>query len=61
MRVTSDFFDALGVKPARGRPFSPEEQHHDGFRVAILSDSLWRRLGGDPNVIGKTVQLETSN
>ena len=57
VRVTSDFFDALGVKPARGRPFSPEEQHHDGLRVAILSDSLWRRLGGDPEVIGKTIQI----
>ena len=57
VRVTSDFFDALGVKPARGRPFSPEEQRHDGSRVAILSDSLWRRLGGDPTVMGRTVQL----
>ena len=40
VRVTSDFFDALGVRPVRGRPFSPEEQAHSGFRVAILSDSL---------------------
>jgi putative ABC transport system permease protein len=57
MRVTSDFFDLLGVRPARGRVFSPEEQAHRGFRVAILSDSLWRTLDGDPAVIGKTVQL----
>jgi putative ABC transport system permease protein len=57
VRVTSDFFDALGVKPAHGRPFSPEEQHHVGFRVAILSDSLVHRLGGDPTLIGKIVQL----
>jgi predicted permease len=57
VRVTSDFFDALGVRPARGRPFSPEEQRHEGFRVAILSDSLWRKLGGDPTLIGKAVQL----
>jgi len=57
VRVTSDFFDALGVKPARGRPFSPEEQLHEGLRVAIVSDSLWRRLGGDPEVIGKTIQI----
>jgi hypothetical protein len=40
VRVTGDFFDALGVNPARGRPFSSEEQRHDGSRVAILSDSL---------------------
>ena len=55
--VTGDFFDAPGVKPARGRPFSAEEQRHQGFRVAIISDSLWRRLGGDPSVIGRTIQI----
>ncbi len=57
VRVTADFFDLLGVRPARGRIFSPEEQTHEGFRVVILSDSLWRRLGGGPAVMGKTVQL----
>ncbi len=57
-RVSSDFFDALGVMPARGRVFSSEEQRHDGFRVVILSDLLWRRLGADPNLIGKTIELD---
>jgi putative ABC transport system permease protein len=56
-RVSSDFFDALGVMPTRGRVFSSEEQRHDGFRVVILSDSLWRRLGADPNLVGKTVEI----
>jgi putative ABC transport system permease protein len=56
-RVSSDFFDALGVMPARGRRFSSEEQLHAGFRVVILSDSLWRKLGADPDLIGKTVQM----
>jgi len=57
VRVTSDFFDALGVKPARGRLFSPEEQRHDGSRVVIVSDLLWRKLGEDPALMGKTVLL----
>ena len=57
VRVTSDFFDALGVQPARGRAFSPEEQQRDGYRVAILSDSVWHKLGGDPAFVGKTVEL----
>jgi putative ABC transport system permease protein len=57
VRVTSDFFDALGVNPARGRPFSPEEQSHDGYRVAILSDAVWRKLGGDPALVGRNVEL----
>jgi putative ABC transport system permease protein len=57
VQVTSDFFDAVGVRPVRGRAFSSEEQAHSGFRVAILSDSLWRRLGGDPALVGKTAEL----
>ena len=57
MRVSSDFFDGLGVRPARGRTFSPEEQARKGYRVVILSDSFWRRLGGDPALIGKTIQI----
>jgi putative ABC transport system permease protein len=56
-RVTSDFFDVLGVMPARGRPFTSEEQRQDGLRVVILADSLWRRLGADPDLPGKTVEI----
>lgn len=56
-RVTSDFFDVLGIQPARGRAFSSEEQHHAGSRVVVISDSLWRRLGWDPNLIGKTIRI----
>ncbi len=58
VQVSANFFDALGVKPARGRLFSQEEQQHDGFRVVIISDSLERRLGGGLTPIGKTVQLD---
>jgi len=54
--VTRNFFEVLGVKPLRGRTFSPEE-YHPGFRVAIISDSLWRRLGEDPNAVGKSIQI----
>jgi predicted permease len=55
--VSRDFFDALSVKPARGRLFSQEEQQHDGYRVVIISDTLARRLGGGLAPIGKSVQL----
>ena len=55
--VTSEFFGALGVMPARGRPFTSEEQRQDGLRVVILSDSLWRRLGADRALPGKTVEI----
>jgi putative ABC transport system permease protein len=57
--VTPNFFEFIGVSPARGRQFSaaeavPERQP----RVVVLSHPFWqRRFGGDPNVIGREVTL----
>ncbi|MBA3346667.1 MAG: ABC transporter permease [Gemmatimonadales bacterium] len=57
--VTSNYFSLLGVPPALGRDFTPED---DGGRigyVALISHDLWqRRFGGDRSVIGKTVRLD---
>lgn len=58
VRVSSGFFDVLGVKPRLGRAFSLEEEQ-PGNHVVIISDSLWRsRYNADPNIIGKTVKVE---
>jgi putative ABC transport system permease protein len=58
LRVSEDFFRALGVYPALGRAFTKEEDTHGHERVAILSDKLWRtRFGGNPALIGQTVTL----
>ncbi len=57
--VTGDFFDVMGVHPARGRSFSSDELVSGQTDVAILSDGLWRTvLGGRDDVIGKPIQLE---
>ena len=42
-RISADFFALLGVQPQFGRNFLPEEDQPDKWRVAILSDGLWRR------------------
>ena len=56
--VTHDFFDAIGVKPAYGREFLPEEDQPGVNKAVILSDSLWRSdFGGDPAVIGRAVRV----
>jgi len=57
--VSGNYFDALGVRPALGRFFLPEEDRAPGTRpVAVISHGLWRRrFGADPAVIGKTVSL----
>jgi predicted permease len=57
-RVTAQFFDVLRMRPAIGRTFSVENEVDGRQRVAVLSDSLWRRLfNGDANVIGRTIPL----
>jgi len=56
--ISTGLFEMLGIAPAIGRTFTPEEDKLGGPPVAILSDSLWRRrFGGDPQVIGRSITL----
>ena len=56
-RLTSNYFDVLGVRPIRGRNFLPEEE--EGADVALITENFWqKRLGGDPNVIGRGINLD---
>jgi putative ABC transport system permease protein len=56
--VSADLFATLGVAPALGRAFTPEEDTDGGPLAVILSDGLWRRrFGGDPQVIGRSITL----
>jgi putative ABC transport system permease protein len=56
-RVTSNYFDLLGVRPIRGRTFLPEEEK--SADVAMVTEGFWRsRLGGDPNVVGRSITLD---
>jgi hypothetical protein len=59
--VSAGFFDLLGVTAARGRLFSPEEYGPGVADVAVISSSLWfRRWGGDPDIVGRTITLQGS-
>jgi predicted permease len=56
-RLTSNYFDVLGVRPIIGRSFLPEEQ--EGADVALITENFWKkRMGGDPNVIGRSITLD---
>jgi predicted permease len=58
LMVTASFFSVLGVAPAHGRNFLPEEEQPGRNHVAILSNGLWRRrFGADPNLVGRQIQL----
>ncbi|MCI0390043.1 MAG: ABC transporter permease [Acidobacteria bacterium] len=62
VRVSADFFRVLGVNPAIGRGFTPEEDAPGGERVVMLSNALWqRRFNADPEIAGKTVSLNGDN
>src|SRR5213082_361693 len=56
-RLTSNYFDLLGVHPIMGRNFLPNEE--EGADVAVVTKAFWqKRLGGDPNVIGRSITLD---
>jgi len=57
-RVTPEFFETMGVAPARGRGFSAADGQAGGERVVILGHALWmQRFGGDASVIGRRIML----
>ncbi|MCL5278874.1 MAG: ABC transporter permease [Planctomycetes bacterium] len=58
--VSRDFFQVLGVKPHLGRFFSErDEAALKDTRTVVLSHRLWQqRFGGDPDLVGKSVELE---
>jgi len=59
--VSANFFSLLGVQPALGRSFSPQEDALGAHGVMILSDAFWRRrFGGDRNILGRTVRLDNA-
>ena len=55
--VSAGFWEALGVAPAAGRAFLPEEAQKGQDRRLILSDALWRRSFGGQPMVGRTVTL----
>ncbi len=60
--VSANFFSALGVVPALGRDFFPDEDQNAGRSPpVILSYACWQsRFGADPGVVGKTFLLRPS-
>lgn len=59
MVATANYFDVLGVRPVMGRGFLPEEgEKPNGAPVVVISYRLWKtHFGGDPEVIGRTMDI----
>ncbi len=60
IQVGDGFFKIMKGKPLLGRVFTPEEQEDGKDFVIVLGHGLWqRRFGGDPNIVGKNVLLNS--
>jgi len=57
--VTGGYFALFGAAVVAGRTFTAAEDSPNGGRVAVLSYGLWKRhFGGDPKIVGSTIQLD---
>ena len=56
--VSHEYFPLLGVEPALGRFYGPQEDRVGGELVAVLGHSFWRaHLGAAPDVVGTELEL----
>jgi predicted permease len=56
--VSGDYFELFAARPLRGRLLQPQDDRPGAAAVAVLHPAFWRaRLGGDPGVVGRTLQL----
>ena len=60
--VSTNFFEMIGVQPARGRGFLAGEDEPGREHEVVLSERLWRRrFGADPNVVGRNIRLDDTD
>ena len=58
LRVSEGYFRTLGMEPALGRVFTPDEDRPEGGRAVVLSDGLWSRLfDRDPAIVGRAIRM----
>ena len=56
--VAPRFLQVLGIAPALGRDFTPQEEHFGGPNSVLISDRLWhRRFNGARDVLGKSLRF----
>jgi predicted permease len=58
--VAPNYFALLGVQPQMGRAFNPQDHSPGIIPEVVISDGLWKRsFGADPNILGKSVRMDT--
>lgn len=58
IQASADYFEMVGAQSVVGRLYGDAEDQPGGGSVVVLSEGYWqRRFGGDPTVVGRTIQL----
>jgi macrolide transport system ATP-binding/permease protein len=55
--VSANYFSVLGIQPVIGSAFAPDDERPGAARAAVISYALWKRLGGEPAALQKTIAL----
>jgi predicted permease len=56
--VIANFFNLLGVEPAMGRLFRPEDGQNGAAPVIVITDAWWKtQFNADPNIVGKAFDM----
>ncbi len=60
LHVTEGYFRLFGAPILLGRTFTTQEDSPNGGKFVVISYGLWKRkFGGDPNIVGKAISLES--
>ncbi len=58
LRASGTLFDVFGTRVALGRPLTRDDERFENPAVTVIAHDLWRdRLGSDPAVLGRTLNL----
>ena len=60
--ASGNYFEALGIRAAMGRVFTPEDDRAPGAHpVAVITHAAWQqRFGGDAKIVGKSILVNGS-
>ncbi len=56
--MAANLFDVIGASPAIGRTFQAADEQSGAAPVVVLSHGLWKRLSGDPRLVGQTITMD---
>ena len=60
--VSANYFDTVGIRVARGRTFTEEEERLGAQPVVVFSDEFWRaQFGANPAIVNTSVTINATS